>query len=99
MERSQVYKAIDSERKYQNKIWNNHENKKENIHSFEYWCMHIEDHIIEAKHILSRNSSDIANPIVSDIMRKIAAMAVCSMEQHGVKNRNMIESWETNEIK
>jgi hypothetical protein len=87
MERSEVYKAIDSERNYQNSRWNEDTTTSENIHTLEDWYMYIEDYVNEAKHILSREARQTANPKALDIMRKVSAMAVCAMEAHGVKQR------------
>lgn len=91
MERQDVYKAIDSERDYQNSRWNENTTTSKNKHTFEDWIMYIEDYLAEAKHILSREARQIADPKASDIMRKVAAMAVCSLEEHGVKQREGFE--------
>jgi hypothetical protein len=87
MNREEVYKAIDSERNYQDKIWNEHTTTSDGFHSFEEWFTYIEDYIAEAKHVLSRNAKQDADLIASDIMRKVGGMAVCAMEQHGVNPR------------
>lgn len=87
MERNEVYLAIDSERDYQDKMWNCETTASCGKHSPEEWYMYIEDYINEAKHILSRKNVQEAYPEAMNIMRKVAAMSVCAMEQHGVKNR------------
>lgn len=94
MERKLVYKAIDSERNYQDKLWNSNTTTSDEIHSFEEWYVYIEDYVKEAKHLLSRRPKQQADEIVKDIMRKVAAMAVCALEQHGVNNRNTLDTWD-----
>lgn len=87
MTRDTVFAAINSERAYQDKIWNKDTTASGGVHSPEEWFMYIEDYVNEAKHILSRESVDTAYPKAMDIMRKVAGMAVCAMEQRGVRNR------------
>lgn len=91
MERNEVYKAIDSERDYQDLRWNEDTTVSKNIHTLEDWYMYIEDYLNEAKHILSREARQDANPKALDIMRKVSAMAVCAMEAHGVNQRDGFE--------
>lgn len=81
MERSEVYKLIDGERDYQDKIWNDKTTVTGGIHSPEEWFMYIENYVNEAKHLLSRKPLQIAKPEAMSIMRKVGAMAVCAMEQ------------------
>jgi hypothetical protein len=87
MKREDVYKAIDTERDYQDAIWNEDTTASGGKHSPEEWCMYIEDYINEAKHILSREPINTAYPKAMSIMRKVGAMAVCAMEQNGTTNR------------
>ena len=81
--RQEVYGAIDGERIYQNSRWNPETTTSDGRHSLEEWYMYIEDYVNEAKHILSRLPRQEADPKALHIMRKVAAMAVCAMEQHG----------------
>jgi len=85
--RNEVYGAIDTEREYQNSRWNEDTTTSKNKHSFEEWFMYIEDYVSEAKHTLSRLARQNADPVANDIMRKVAAMAVCAMEEHGAPKR------------
>ena len=87
MKRKEVYKVIDSERNYQDAIWNEQTSHSGGKHSPEEWFMYIEDYVNEAKHLLSRKSVQDSYPQAMVIMRKVAAMTVCAMEQHGVKIR------------
>ena len=85
--RQEVYEAIDSERNYQNSKWNPQTTTSNGRHSLEEWCVYIEDYVNEAKHILSRLPKQEADIQAIHIMRKVAAMAVCAMEQHGSPRR------------
>ena len=87
MSRKVVYKAIDSERNYQDSRWNEETTSSGGQHSPEEWFMYIEDYVNEAKHILSRKNVNEAYPKAMDIMRKVAGMAVAAMEQNGTNNR------------
>jgi len=85
--RSEVYAAIDSERAYQDKRWNSETTTSDGFHSFEEWFVYIGDYVNEARHILSRENKQDADIKVLHIMRKVAAMSVCAMEQHGAPRR------------
>jgi hypothetical protein len=52
--------------------------------------MYIEDYITEAKHILSRENVQSAYPKAMSIMRKVAAMTVCAMEQIDTPERGTV---------
>lgn len=81
MDRVDVYKAIDSERDYQERKW------KGSLHSLTEWFVYIDDYSNEAKHLLSRSWDDEVNEQVKDILRKIAGMSVAALEQHGANLR------------
>ena len=85
--RAQVYEAIDSERAYQNTRWNDETTTTGGRHSLEEWFTYVEDYVREAQHILSREAKQNADPKALAIMRKVAGMAVCAMEQHGAPRR------------
>ena len=87
--RQEVYSAIDSERDYQDQIWNSETTSSNGLHSPEEWFMYIEDYVNEAKHLLSRKSLQESYPQSMEIMRKVAAMAVCAMEQNGTEKRKI----------
>ena len=84
-ERSDVYAALDSEREYQRK-WEV-ESESKGLHSIEEFFLYIEDYVSEAKHILSRESIQAARPKALHIMRKVTALGVAAMEQHGAPKR------------
>lgn len=87
VDRKQVYKALDSERSYQNKKWNQNTTSSRNEHSLEEWFMYIEDYVNEAKHILSREARQDSDIKCLHIMRKVGALAVSAMEEHGAPHR------------
>jgi hypothetical protein len=81
MERNEVYKLIDGERDYQNNKWPQGNAEAGWRHSKpEEWIVYMEDYLLEAKHILSREDRIVANPKAMAIVRKIAAMCVNAME-------------------
>jgi len=87
--RQEVYEAIDSERDYQNSRWNENTTTSKNKHSLEEWYTYMEDYIDEAQHVLSRTARQDADPIALDIMRKVIAMGVCALEEHGAPKRDV----------
>ncbi len=82
MNRADVYRLIDGERSYQDQKWNADTTISGGTHGIEAWYVFIEDYINEAKHILARLPKQIGDVRAMEIMRKVAAMAVCAMEQH-----------------
>ena len=82
MNRLNVYELINGERDYQNSKWNPETTTSDGRHSVEEWFVYIEDYVNEAKHTLSRKPKQVADEEAMEIMRKVAAMAVCAMEQH-----------------
>jgi hypothetical protein len=81
MSREDVYKLIDDERDYQDLRWNRETT------SSEQWIVYMEDYLAEAKHILSRQATQVADPQAMEIIRKVTAMGVCAMEQHATRPR------------
>lgn len=86
--RTEVYKALDSERDYQDKRWNPKTTRTGGEHSASEWLAYMEDYIDEAQHILARESDEVAMPKVMNIVRKVTAMGVVCMEEHGAPPRN-----------
>lgn len=85
--RKEVYKAIDSERDYQDSRWNRNTTNSEGIHSEYEWLIFIQDYVNEGMHIASREPEPDARKKVNDQLRKIAAMAINALEQNGVSPR------------
>jgi len=88
MERSEVYRILDGERDYQDERWIDDTTPSGvHIHSPEEWIVYMEDYLAEAKHILSRNDAPKCYSDAMEIIRKVTAMGVASMEQNGCLER------------
>jgi len=83
--RSLVYEAIDGERDYQDERWGG--TGTHGIHSITEFLTYIQDYTSEALHIECREEDETANVKAIDIVRKIAALGVACMEQHGAPAR------------
>ena len=83
--RQAVYKALDSERDYQDAKWGHTETCGQ--HSITEFIAFMQDYLQEAQHILSRESVTTGNSKAMDIMRKVTAMGVSCMEQNGAPLR------------
>ena len=81
MERQEVYKLIDGERDYQEAKWG------PRFHTTVEWIVYMEDYLAEAKHMLSREATETADPKAMEIIRKVTAMGVCAMEQNDTNPR------------
>ena len=79
--RQQVYGALDSERFYQEYRWRGHK------HSLTEYVVYMEDYLAELKHLASRRDESEVAKELSDIMRKVTALGVASLEEHGVNRR------------
>ena len=87
MERSEVYKLIDGERLYQLTKWNEHTSTSKGIHTPEEWIVYMEDYLLEAKHILSREPMPGCAEKAMESIRKVTTMGVAAMEQNGCEPR------------
>lgn len=85
--REEVYKAIDSERTYQEVRWSPAVTNTGHKHSILEWLAYIRDYAEEAMHIESRKATPEADKECIHILRKIGALAVVAMEQHGAPHR------------
>ncbi len=85
--RAEVYAAIDGEREYQDRRWNADTTTSEGKHSLEEWIVYMEDYLAEAKHILSRTAWQDGQSKALDAIRKVTALGVACMEQHGAPQR------------
>lgn len=86
MKRERIYQLIDEEREYQDQKWG-----REKINTIEQWLVYIEDYVIEAKHIISRDTPENTWDKCLNNIRKIAAMSVCAMEQYDPLTRQQEE--------
>lgn len=85
--RQEVYEALNTEREYQQSRWNSSTTTSGGQHSFSEWIAYMEDYLSEAKHLLARTAKQKSYPEVSNIIRKVTAMGVAAMEQHGAPKR------------
>lgn len=85
--RDAVYAAIDSERAYQDTRWNPETTSTGGLHTIAEWVLYMEDYIAEARTQLSRNADPAAALMGLNTIRKVAALAVACMEQHGAPRR------------
>jgi hypothetical protein len=87
MKREDVYKLIDGERAYQEKIWNSETTESGGLHSPCEWLVYMQDYLTEALHMASRNPDPEATRMVMNNIRKITAMGVAAMEQIDTRSR------------
>lgn len=84
IDRKEVYAAIDAEREYQNK-WDRCES--EGNHSTLEFSAIMEDYLHELRHLQARNAGESVELESLHIMRKVTALGVACMEQHGAPTR------------
>ena len=90
--RQEVYEAIDSERDYQDSLWGDTLSGNRipsggylpGDRSLDEFTLYIEGY---AKDLAHAGSHFVANEAKKNIIRKIAALAVSAMEQHGAPHR------------
>lgn len=82
--RSEVYAALDTERDYQRK-WEGSTSKGQ--HSIEEFLVYIEDYVNQAKHRATRGFAQDTRAELLNDLRKITALGVAAMEQHGASVR------------
>jgi hypothetical protein len=87
LNREEVYKALDSERDYQDLRWNEKTTSTKGKHSVAEFVLFMEDYLAEARKFLSRNPEPEASELALANVRKIAAMGVACMEQNGAPMR------------
>lgn len=81
MERSEVYKVIDTERDYQEQRWIESEIQDHEIASF---ILYMEHHLYEARKTASTQSPETE---ALQHLRKVVALGVKCFEVHGVPER------------
>ncbi len=88
--REEVYAALDSERNYQVSRAEavSGEGTGEHAHSVEEFVLYIDDYLTELKHQLSRTWTPTGEvPEALNTLRKVTALGVAAMEQHGAPKR------------
>lgn len=88
-ERYEVYEALDSERAYQDAkgVANGGEPHRHELESF---VLYLDDYLTELKHQLSRVWCSDGMPPTEALhtLRKVTALGVAAMEQHGALHRD-----------
>ncbi len=82
--RSEVYKALDGERDYQKK-WQKCES--EGMHELAAYILFMEDYLAEARNQITRGADELSGSKVLVSIRKVTALGVAAMEQHGAPLR------------
>ncbi len=83
----EVFNVIKKEREYQDRLWGKADSQGK--HSISEYILYIQDYLAEARGIVCRMASPKCDEDALHIIRKIAAMAVCCMEQNGIEEREM----------
>lgn len=88
--RSEVYKAVDSERDYQDRRIardGTTASGSEHYHTPEEFILYMEDYLNEARHVASRTWGPTAKPAIMELVRKVTALGVACMEANGAPHR------------
>lgn len=85
--RQEVYWAINDERDYQDRKWNENTTTSAGKHSVSEWLVYMQDYLTEAIHQVSRGADPKASEDALHTVRKITAMGVACMEQNGAVRR------------
>jgi len=85
--REEIFDAIDDERIYQDNKWNSSTTLSEGKHEMESFLFYLDYYRDSLKPILSTRSQADGYEEALPILRKMAALLVACMEQHGVKAR------------
>jgi hypothetical protein len=82
--REEVYKAIDSEREYQDRVWRDAPTTYRGEHEVGAFLTMFDHYLFLAKKAWSENDGDSE---ALEVIRKLAGIAVNCMEQHGAPHR------------
>lgn len=83
--RAEVYRTIDGERDYQDRVWQESGANGNGVLSIGEQILLIEEYAAQARTAWSREAAPEMDAL--GIIRKIAAIAVHAMEDHGVVKR------------
>ena len=81
------FEAIRGEREYQDSLWGNAPSKGK--HTVPEWILFMQNYLREAEYVFCLKASPACYIDALHAIRKVAAMAVCCMEQNGVMQRDM----------
>lgn len=85
--RADVYRAIDSERDYQDSRWNPATTPTKGLHTVSEWILYMEQYLHEARRLVSTQADPKASNDALEFIRKVAGMGVACMEQNGAPQR------------
>lgn len=85
--RNEVFAAINSEREYQDSLWNENTTTSGGKHEVAAWLTFMRDYMREAEHQVSRGADPVASLAALNTIRKIVTMGVACMEEHGAPLR------------
>ncbi len=89
--REQVYEAIDGERDYQGSRWNADTTSSEGQHEVAAFILYMEEYLARARELASTLADNETNENGEeglDFVRKVTALGVACMEQHGAPKRH-----------
>lgn len=81
--RQEVFEHVNDEREYQDAKWP----LPAHLHSMTEFAVYIENYITEIFRIVSITDETVTHDQIMERFRKIAALAVAAMEQHGTPPR------------
>lgn len=89
MNRQEVYQAIDGERKYQDSKWDHATTTRNGrpAHSLTEWLVFMNDYVQEGLRNMTRTPDVEANPFARHTIRKVVALGVAALEEHGALTR------------
>lgn len=89
--RADVYRAIDSERAYQDSRYNPATTTTGGLHTVSEWILYMEQYLHEARRLVSTQVDPKASDDALEFVRKVTAMGVACMEQNGAPQRKEFE--------
>lgn len=85
--------ALRNEREYQERLWGDKarggRDNPGRLKSTTEWIAFMQNYLREAEDLTCRTFGPVADPKIVHIIRKVGAMAVACMEQHGAPLRDM----------
>jgi len=86
--KQEAYQVIDTERDYQEKLWNNLNKEINNPSSFILW---VEEYLSKARTLASTKDERVGtegNKEIMDVLRKVTALGVACIEINRALKRN-----------
>jgi len=89
--RKEVYRAIDSERDYQDSRWNDQTTTSGGQHTVAEFVLYMEEYLLQCRRLLSTQASPKAEQDGLEFVRKVTGLGVSCMEQNGAPQRKGFE--------